>query len=66
MIKKIGSDEFCLHCMEWREYDEEGRCKVCKHIIFKEKKVEQDGYGNYHSESASFETDDEDSENSEY
>jgi predicted amidophosphoribosyltransferase len=26
---KVGKDEFCAKCMEWREYDEEGKCKVC-------------------------------------
>lgn len=66
MIKKIGNDEFCLHCMEWREYDEEGRCKVCKHVICKVKKVEQDGYNKYHSESPSFETDEEEMESDDY
>ena len=56
MKLKIGSDEFCLHCMEWREYDEEGRCKICKHIIHREnKKSEKEGYNNLKSESPSFE-----------
>ena len=37
MSIKIGKDDFCSNCMEWREYDEEGRCKVCGKIP--EKKV---------------------------
>jgi len=32
----IGSDEFCLNCMEWREFDEEGRCKICGKLVKKE------------------------------
>ena len=66
MKRKIGQDEFCLHCMEWREYDEQGKCKVCKHVISKEKKVEQEEYNKYRSESPSFEMDDEEIEESEY
>jgi hypothetical protein len=31
----VGEDEFCPTCMEWRSYDERGRCKVCGHIIKK-------------------------------
>jgi len=31
----VGEDEFCPTCMEWRPYDERGRCKVCGHIIKK-------------------------------
>ncbi len=47
---KIGVDEFCLHCMEWREFDEEGRCRVCKHIIHKESKTsESEGYNRHES-----------------
>ena len=37
MKLKTGRDEFCIHCMEWQEYDEEGRCKICRHIIHKER-----------------------------
>lgn len=66
MTKKIGNDEFCLHCMEWREYDEQGRCKKCNHIIHKVKKVEEEGYNKYKSESPSFEIDEEESENGDY
>lgn len=36
----VGKDEFCLTCMEWREYDMNGRCKVCKSII-KQKEHQQ-------------------------
>ena len=63
MKAKIGSDEFCLHCMEWREYDEEGRCKVCKHIIHKiNKKSENDGYNELKEESPSYKFDEEDND----
>jgi len=67
MKLKIGSDEFCLHCMEWREYDEEGRCKICKHIIHRENtKSEKEGYNTLKSESPSFEESDEDIEDCDY
>ena len=67
MKLKIGSDEFCLHCMEWREYDEEGRCKICKHIINRENtKSEKEGYNTIKSESPSFEGSDEDIEDYDY
>lgn len=60
MTKKIGRDEFCLQCMEWREYDENGRCKVCKHIICKDnKKQKKEGYNEYKTEVESFEIDEE-------
>jgi hypothetical protein len=67
MKVKIGNDEFCLHCMEWREYDEEGRCKVCKHIIHVEsKKSMKEGYDELKSESPSFEEFDESSDDTNY
>ena len=67
MKQKIGNDEFCLHCMEWREYDENGRCKVCKHIINrKNKKTEDEGYNKHKAESPSFEDLDDNFENSDY
>lgn len=60
MAKKIGKDEFCLYCMEWREYNEEGKCKVCKHVIIKDnKKQKKEGYNEYKSEVESFEIDEE-------
>jgi len=37
MKVKPGKDEFCLICMEWREFDDNGKCKVCKSIIKKDK-----------------------------
>jgi len=56
MAKKIGNDEFCLFCMEWREYDEEGRCKICKKIIHKpDIKQQKDRYDEYKSETPLFE-----------
>jgi NADH:ubiquinone oxidoreductase subunit len=61
MKAKIGNDEFCLQCMEWREYDEEGRCKVCKHIIYRNsKKSENNGYSEFKTESPSYEFDGDD------
>ena len=32
---KVGNDEFCPNCMDWREYDEAGKCKKCKKLIKK-------------------------------
>jgi len=65
MPMKIGNDEFCLHCMDWQEYDEEGRCKICKHIIHKEKESEKEGYNKLKSES-SFDEADEDGDDFDY
>jgi len=66
MKVKIGNDEFCLYCMEWQEYDEEGRCKVCRHIIHKKnKKSEKGSYNDLESEAPSFEMD-EDNDGDEY
>ena len=57
MKEEIGNDEFCLHCMEWRKYDKDGRCKVCKHIIFKKNKKQiKAGYNDYKIESSEFES----------
>ena len=35
MKKRVGKDEFCLTCMEWRECDENGRCIICGSIVKK-------------------------------
>jgi len=35
MKLKVGKDEYCSNCMEWREYSEDGRCIVCNKIIKK-------------------------------
>jgi len=46
--------------MEWREFDEKGKCKVCKQrIIRKLKKQDEHGYNEYKSESLTFEVDQE-------
>lgn len=59
MTIKVGADEFCSTCMEWREYDEEGRCKVCKKIIKKqEQPIQRDSYDQYKTETT-FEPDEE-------
>jgi len=51
MQVKIGEDEFCSNCMEWREYDEDGKCKICGKIIMKKrKKEEKDSYSEYKQE----------------
>ena len=51
---KIACDDFYLHCMERREYDEEGRCKICHHIIHRQKeKSDKEGYNELKSESNS-------------
>ncbi len=56
MRVKIGSDDFCSNCMEWREYDEEGRCKKCGKIIMKQKiDDKKESYAEYERESVDFE-----------
>jgi len=56
---KVGKDEFCQKCMDWREYDEEGRCIVCGTLINKNLKPEKrDGYNDYKTETPSLENDD--------
>lgn len=46
MSVTVGDDEFCMNCMEWRSYDENGKCVVCgKRIKNIKKKTEQVGYG---------------------
>jgi len=37
----VGNDEFCFKCMEWREYDDNGKCKVCGKLIKKKKHDDQ-------------------------
>jgi len=37
MKVKVGNDEFCPHCMDWQEYDDEGKCKKCRKLIKKTK-----------------------------
>ena len=59
MKVKIGNDDFCIYCMDWREFNEEGRCKVCNHIIHREnKKQEKNRYENYKIETPSYEPED--------
>ena len=56
MSIKIGNDEFCIDCMEWQECDEDGRCKVCGKIIFKQKaKDTNQSYAEYERETTDFE-----------
>ena len=43
----VGADEFCSTCMEWREYDEEGRCKVCGKLIKKTTRQNKANYDDY-------------------
>ncbi len=60
MAIKIGKDEFCSKCMEWREFDEEGKCKVCGKLIKRmDKQPPKNGYSDYKSEGPSYEMDDE-------
>lgn len=64
-VKKIavGSDEFCSNCMEWREYDEEGKCKVCgKQIKKKQAPSQKINYDEYRIEGIADEIDEEISE----
>ncbi len=51
----VGNDEFCPHCMEWREYDDTGRCKVCKKLIKKNQQINK--YEEFKIEDSSFESD---------
>ena len=47
----VGDDEFCTDCMEWRKYDEEGKCVVCGKLIFKKPaKKETSSYAEYEKE----------------
>ncbi|MFO7677116.1 MAG: hypothetical protein R6V50_01860 [Thermoplasmatota archaeon] len=56
MSVKVGIDDFCSNCMEWQEYDEEGKCKVCGKIIKKKSKdISKDDYDEYTKESPQFE-----------
>jgi len=60
MVVKVGNDEFCSNCMEWREYDEEGRCKKCGKVIKKQEKTQQkDSYEQYKQETPILEAEDE-------
>ena len=60
MAVKVGSDEFCSKCMEWREYDHEGKCKVCGKVIKKiSKNQNKEGHDDYTTETPSFEPEDE-------
>ena len=57
---KVGTDEFCSKCMEWREFDENGKCKVCGKLIkSSEKSMEKDNYGDYKYEPPETEVDSE-------
>jgi predicted amidophosphoribosyltransferase len=60
MIVKVGNDEFCSNCMDWREYDEQGRCKKCGKLIKKQLEIQQkDSYEQYKQETPIFEAEDE-------
>jgi len=63
MVIKIGEDEFCLYCMDWREVDEEGRCKVCKkRIVKKLPKYKNESYAEYERETIDMEESEESEE----
>jgi hypothetical protein len=57
MKVKVGHDEFCPHCMDWKEYDEEGRCKKCKKLI--KKNLQKNKYEEYKIEDSTVEPDEE-------
>jgi len=62
MVMAVGNDEFCIKCMEWREYDYYGRCKICKNLIHKKKsKIPREIFNDYDLES-SFENEENNSE----
>ena len=56
----VGNDEFCFNCMDWREYDDEGKCKVCRKQI-KKKQVQSQkiNYDEYRIEGVADEIDEE-------
>ncbi len=57
---KVGNDEFCSNCMEWREYNSKGKCKVCGKLIKKLlENQNKEGYNDYKTETPSFEPEDE-------
>jgi len=58
MKVKTGKDEFCMHCMEWREYDNRGRCMVCHNLLVKKENLKSQGYNEYKTESSSYEYND--------
>ena len=57
---KTGLDEFCINCMDWREYDESGLCIICKKRI-KSMTItnSKDSYDELKTETPSVEYDDE-------
>lgn len=63
MVMAVGNDEFCIKCMEWREYDNKGRCKICKNLIhkFKNSNISKEMLEDYDLES-SFENEEDISE----
>jgi len=57
---KVGVDEFCSNCMDWCEFDEEGKCKKCGKLIKKNAKGSKNiGYSEYKQEAPSYEIDEE-------
>jgi hypothetical protein len=53
MHVKIGLDEFCSNCMEWREFDEDGKRKICgKPIVKKVIKNQTNSYAEYERETS--------------
>lgn len=58
MMMEVGNDEFCIKCMEWREYNDKGRCRICNSMIHKLKKseIQRNSFNDYYIESTSFES----------
>jgi hypothetical protein len=60
---KVGNDEFCIKCMDWLEYDDEGRCKKCRTIIHKlQIKDKKDEYSGYNSDLKSIDSEENDND----
>jgi len=38
---RVNNDEFCLQCMEWREYDQKGCCVYCGTFIKRKQDVQE-------------------------
>ena len=58
----VGIDEFCNICMEWREYDEDGKCKTCGKLIQRKIQESKKRYNEYEIED-SYNNNDHDGEN---
>ena len=55
---KVGEDEFCTTCMEWRAYDKDGKCVVCGKVLVRPKtEKKSESYAEYEREDFESEND---------